>query len=167
MNVIKTDINGFSIRKAEKKDAELILKYIKDLASFENELDQVSATVPLLEKNMFDKYGAEAIIGEYNGCSVGFALFHVSFSTYLAKQSMHLVDLYVEPDMRGKGFGRAMLSALAKLAIERGCGRLEWWVHDWNEAAIRHYEKWGAKKVDFIRVYRMTGKALVDFAETD
>ena len=156
----------FRIRAAEKKDAALLLKYIKDLASFENELDQVSATVQLLEENMFDKRGAEALIGEYNGVSVGFAFFHASFSTFLAKPSMHLVDLYIEPDMRGKGFGKAILSALAKLSKERGCGRLEWWVHDWNKNAIEHYKKWGAKQVDFIRVYRMTDQALNDFAKT-
>jgi len=160
-----TPIPGFIIRRAEKKDAPLILRYIRELADFENELDQVSATVSLLEDNMFDKNGAEALIGEYDEKSVGFAFFHESFSTFLAKPSLHLVDLYIEPDMRGRGFGNAMLSALAKIAIKRGCARFEWWVHDWNEAAIGHYENWGAKQVDYIRIYRMTGQALVDFAE--
>ena len=165
MKNTKHEIAGFSIRMAERKDAALILRYIKDLASFENELDQVHATVPLLEENMFDKGGAEALIGEYNNESVGFAFFTTTFSTFLAKPTLFLIDLYVEPAMRGQGFGRAMLSKLASIAEERGCDRMEWWVHDWNEDAIKHYENWGAKQVDFIRVFRMTGQALTDFAE--
>jgi len=164
MNLTTESSTGFTIRMAEKKDAPLILRYIRELADFESELDQVSATVALLEENMFDKHGAEALIGEYNGNSVGFAFFHTSFSTFLAKSNIHLVDLYIEPAMRGKGFGRAMLSMLAKIAKDRGCERLEWWVHDWNDAAIRYYEEWGAKQVDFIRVYRMTDQNLIDFA---
>ena len=162
----KTKPDGFHIRRAERKDAALILKYIRELAEFENELDQVYATVSRLEENMFDKHGAEALIGEYEGKSIGFAFFHTSFSTFLAKPSIHLVDLYIEPEMRGRGFGRAMLAELAKITKEWGADRLEWWVHDWNTEAIGHYEKWAARQVDFIRVYRMTGEALTDFADS-
>lgn len=161
---METNIDGFCIRFAQKKDAGIVLQYIRDLASYENELDEVTCTPELLEKYMFDQGGAEALIGEYNGVSVGFAFFHKSFSTFLGKPGIALVDLYIEPNVRGNGFGKAMLSCLADIAEERECSRLEWWVHDWNEPTIKHYINWGAKMVKDIRIYRMDGKTLSSFA---
>lgn len=156
-------ITDFHIRPAERKDAALIVKYIRDLASFENELEQVTVTAEDLETNMFDQNGAQAIIGEFHGVPVGFALFHQSFSTFLGKKGIALVDLYIEPGMRNYGFGKAMLAYLAALAREQDCGRLEWWCHDWNAPAIELYVKWGAFPIDNIRVYRLCGTALSEF----
>lgn len=162
---IETSVLGFKIRFAEKKDADLIVKYIRDLASYENELDQVAVTRDILEKYMFDQCGAEAIIGEYKGEPVGFAFFHNSFSTFLGKPGIALVDLYIEPHARGNGFGKVMLSYLANIAKERNCDRLEWWCHDWNTDAIERYINWGASMVKDIRVYRMDGENLDDFSK--
>lgn len=153
-------IPDFHIRPAEKKDAALIVKYIRDLASFEDELDQVTVTVEALERNMFDQNDAQAIIGEYQGLPIGFALYHYSFSTFLGQKGITLVDLYIEPDMRNRGFGKAMLAYLADLTINQNCGRLEWWCHDWNAPAIARYKKWGAFPIDNIRVYRLCEDAL-------
>ncbi len=160
------DINrhsGFSIRPAERKDAALIVKYIRELAAFENELDQVTVTAEDLETNMFDQNGAQAIIGEFHGTPVGFAFFHQSFSTFLGKKGITLVDLYIEPEVRNRGFGKAMMAYLSALAREQDCGRLEWWCHDWNATAIALYKKWGAFPIDNIRVYRLCGTALSQF----
>jgi len=161
-DVIRT--NDFKIRFAEKKDAGLIVKYVRDLASFENELDQVSVTEEKLEKYMFDQRGAEALIGEHKGEPIGFAFFHNSFSTFLGKPGIALVDLYIEPHARGNGYGKLLLSFLGKIARERSCERLEWWCHDWNESAIERYINWGASMVNQIRVYRMDGENLVKFS---
>ncbi|QHI73934.1 GNAT family N-acetyltransferase [Aminipila terrae] len=162
---METSLPDFIIRFAEKPDAPLIVKYIRDLASYENELEDVTVTPETLEKYMFDQKGAECLIGEFNGNPVGFAFFHNSFSTFLGKPGINLVDLYIEPDMRGRGYGKAMLSYLAKLTKERDCGRLEWWVHDWNESAAKHYLNWGAEMVKYIRVYRMDGQPLDKFSK--
>lgn len=96
---------------------------------------------------------------------MGFAFFHNSFSTFLGKPGIALVDLYIEPHARGNGFGKLMLSRLAAIACERDCGRLEWWVHDWNQSAAQRYVKWGAHKIDNIRVYRMDGGRLHAFSK--
>jgi GNAT superfamily N-acetyltransferase len=159
----KTD--DFTIRLAHKEDAALIVKYIRDLATYENELDQVSVTPEILEEYMFDEEGAEALIGEYEGKPIGFAFFHSSFSTFLGKPGIALVDLYIEPHARGNGFGKLMLSYLGVIARERKCERLEWWCHDWNQSAIDRYVNWGASMVDHIRVYRMDGQQLKDFSK--
>lgn len=165
MDSIETKTLNFQIRFVERKDADLIVKYIRDLASYENELDQVTVTPDILRKYMFDQGGAEALIGEYKGEPIGFALFHSSFSTFLGKSGIALVDLYIEPYSRGNGFGKMMLSYLAHIAKERNCDRLEWWCHDWNKAAIDRYVSWGASMVKNIRVYRMDAKNLNDFSE--
>lgn len=125
MTNIETKILGFRLRFAQRGDVPLIVKYIRDLAAYEGELDQVTCTSEVLERDMFDRGGAEALIGEFNGVPVGFALFHPTFSTFLGRKGMGLVDLYIEPEMRGKGFGKTMLSYLAQLAVERIA-------EDWN-----------------------------------
>jgi len=165
MEYIDTKIPGFKLRFAEREDAPLIVKYIKDLATYENELELVNVTPEVLEKSMFDRNGAEVIIGEYEGMPVGFALFHNSFSTFIGRPGIGLVDLYIEPPMRSKGFGKSILAYLAKLTIERDCGRLEWWCHDWNESAIKLYKKWGAFPLQEIRVYRLSDDALEELSK--
>lgn len=152
------------IRLATREDAELIMRCIRELAKFEGDLDKVVATEATLEKYMFDLSGAEALIGEPEGKPVGFALFHATFSTFLGRPGIKLEDLYIEPDVRGKGFGQEMLAYLARLTKKRGCERLEWWVHDWNEPAARFYRRCGAEMVQDIRVYRLAGDALDAFA---
>lgn len=159
------DDTTFAIRLARREDAGLIVQYIRELADFEGDLDQVTATQEGLEEHMFDRGGAEALIGEWEGRPVGFAFFHGTFSTFLGRPGLALVDLYIRPEVRGRGFGRRMLAHLAGLAKERGCGRLEWWVHDWNEDAARFYRRCGAGMVRDIRVYRLDGGALDAFAE--
>lgn len=161
---MSTNIKDFHIRFAVKKDSELIIKYIKDLARYENELDAVTLTREDLEKNMFDDNGAEALIGEFKDKPIGFAFFYNSFSTFEGKVGIHLVDLYIEPNMRGKGYGKAMLSCLAHITKKRGGTRLEWWVHDWNESAASHYKNWGATMVKNIRVYRMNDDTINEFS---
>lgn len=159
-----SNISDFRIRPAERTDAAQIVKYIRDLAFFENELDQVTVTAEDLEVNMFDHHGAQAIIGEFQGRPVGFAFFHQSFSTFLGRKGIALVDLYIEPEMRTRGFGKAMMAHLAALACEQECGRLEWWCHDWNAPAIALYKKWGAFPIDNIRVYRLCGGPLAELS---
>jgi GNAT superfamily N-acetyltransferase len=165
MDTADTCLEGLHIRYAERKDCALILWFIKELARYEGELDQVTATEALLERSLFDRKGAEVIIGEVEGKPVCFALFFQNFSTFLGAPCLHLVDLYVVPEMRGEGIGKAALSHLARLAVERDMGRLEWWVHDWNEAAIRFYKRLGAFPLDNMRVYRLCGDALRRFSE--
>ena len=162
--MIETRIHDFHIKYAVEEDAPLILKYIKDLAAYEDELDQVTATEDILKQSLFVNQDAEVILGVHKGTAVGFALFLKSFSTFLGKAGINLVDLYIEPEMRNRGFGKAMLSYLADLALERNCGRLEWWVHDWNESAIGRYKKWGAFPIDNIRVYRLCEDNLRNFS---
>jgi len=162
---INTAIEGFTLRFADEKDTPLILEFIKELAQYENLLDQVVATEEGLRESLFNKRAAEVIIGEYEGVPVGFALFFHNYSTFLGQAGLYLEDLYVKPEMRGKGFGKIILSFLAKLALERNCGRLEWWVLDWNEPSIQFYKKLGAVPMDEWTVYRVTGETLKQLGE--
>ena len=165
MDYIYTGIDNFRIRYAEREDTELILWFIKELAIYEEELPQVTATAETLEESLFDRNGAEVLIGEYCGKPACFALFFHNFSTFQGRPGIHLVDLYVIPEMRGKGIGKTVLAYLAKLTEDRNCGRLEWWVHDWNESAAKLYRSLGAFKVDNLRIYRMCGDELETFAK--
>lgn len=157
--------NKFSIRFAKREDTELILKFIKELADYEKLLHEVTADKETLENSLFDKEMAEVIIGEYDGKAVGFALFFHNFSTFLGKAGIYLEDLYVRPEFRGRGFGKKLLSFLAELTVKRDCGRLEWWVLDWNKDSIDFYESLGAKAMDEWTVYRLTGSPLKNLAE--
>jgi GNAT superfamily N-acetyltransferase len=164
MDIIETKIGKYKLRFAERRDVPLILTFIKELASYEDELHEVVATEEVLMKSLFERKAAEVIIGEYEGKPVGFALFHQNFSTFLGVPGIHLVDLYIIPEMRGKGFGKIILSYLAKLTVERNCGRVEWWCHDWNEPAIQFYKKLGAFPLNELRIYRLCGDALNNFS---
>lgn len=160
-----TKIEEFKIRFAEEKDIPVILFFIKELASYENLSNEVSATEEILRDSLFNRKMAEVVIGEYEGEPVGFALYFYNFSTFLGKPGIYLEDLYVKPEMRGKGLGKILLSFLAKLAVERDCGRLEWWCLDWNEPSIRFYKHLGAKAMDDFTVFRVSDDALTDLAE--
>lgn len=159
------DGNDICVRIAKKKDAAVIVKYIRELAAYENELEQVCVSTQRLAEEMFANKGAEALIAELDEIPVGFALFHRSFSTFLGKQGLALVDLYVEPHVRGKGCGKQMLAYLADLAVKNNMERLEWWVHDWNNDAAAHYQNWGAFEVPYIRVYRLCDEPLKSLAK--
>jgi GNAT superfamily N-acetyltransferase len=149
------------IRAAVEEDAPLILQLIKELAEYEKLSHEVVATEDTLRKSLFgERRFAEAVIGEVESEPAGFALFFHNFSTFLGRPGIYLEDLYVRPEFRGSGLGRALLVYLARLALERGCGRLEWSVLDWNEPAIGLYKSVGAAPVDGWTGYRVAGKAL-------
>ena len=151
----------FEIKPATISDVPLILSFIKELAEYEKLSHEVVATEDILRETLFgDKTHAEVIIGYLNSLPVSFALFFHNFSTFLGRPGIYLEDLFVKPEARGKGIGLKMLKYLSRLAKERKCGRLEWWVLDWNGAAIAFYKKLGAKAMDEWTVYRMTGEAL-------
>ena len=174
----------FAFRYATKEDCPLILTFIKELAEYEGMLDEVVATEEVLEDWVFNKQKAEVIfvldsdeacVKENSGASgntqtqsggseVGFALFFHNFSTFLGKAGIYLEDLYVRPECRGKGYGKALLKHLAKIAKERGCGRLEWWCLDWNKPSIDFYLSLGAEAMDEWTVYRVAGDALDELA---
>ncbi|MBC2099835.1 GNAT family N-acetyltransferase [Listeria booriae] len=151
-------------RFAAEGDVPLVLRFIKELAEYEGMLDQVVATEEALHEWLFEKEKAEVLIGEYGGESVGFALFFHNFSTFLGRSGIYLEDLYVQPNVRGKGFGKAFLKRLAEIAVERGCGRLEWWCLDWNKPSIDFYLKMGAEAMEDWTVYRIAGETLTKLA---
>ena len=150
----------FKIRIAEKKDTVIILKFIKELAVYEKLLHEVKAYEEMLQFNLFEKKYAEVVIGELGGEPVGFALFFHNFSTFLGKPGIYLEDLFVKDEFRGRGFGKQLLAYLAKLAVERDCGRLEWSVLDWNKPAIDFYLSLGAETMDEWITFRLTGEKL-------
>ncbi len=152
-------------RYAERKDCSRILFFIRELAAYEKMLDQVVATEELLEEWLFEKKKAEVIFACENGNEIGFALFFHNFSTFLGKAGIYLEDLFVLPEYRGKGYGRAILKELARIAVERKCGRLEWWCLDWNRSSIDFYLSLGAVPMDDWTVYRITGQTLVELSE--
>lgn len=149
-----------NIRNANINDSATILGFIKELAEYENMSNDVVATEELLKQNIFDKKLAEVIIAEFDNKPVGFALFFHNFSTFLGKGGIYLEDLYVQPAMRGKNIGKTLLSSLAKLAVDRDCGRLEWSCLNWNEPSIKFYKSQGAIPMDEWTVYRVTGNEL-------
>lgn len=152
-------------RYAERKDTALILQFIKELADYENMLNEVVADEEILEEWIFDKQKAEVIFLLENGKEVGFALFFHNFSTFLGRAGIYLEDLYVQPKYRGKGYGKAILKKLAAIAVERGCGRLEWWCLDWNKPSIDFYLSLEAEPMSDWTVYRIDGDTLKRLAE--
>ena len=152
-------------RYAEETDVALILQFIKDLAEYERMSDEVIATEELLREWIFEKKKAEVIFAMEGEKEVGFALFFHNFSTFLGCAGIYLEDLYVKEAYRGKGYGKALLKKLAKIAVERGCGRLEWSCLDWNQPSIDFYRSLGAVPMDEWTVYRATGETLQKLAE--
>lgn len=152
---------------AKREDTPEILEFIKGLAEYENMLDQVVADVPTLEHWLFDEKKAEVIFAEEGGERVGFALFFHNFSTFLGRAGLYLEDLYVKPEHRGKGYGKALLQELARIAVERGCGRFEWWCLDWNTPSIEFYKSMGAVPMSDWTVYRITGDTLQELGSAD
>ena len=156
------------IRPAVAADVPVLFGLIKDLAEYERLSQEVVATEDDLRRALFsDRPVAEAVIGECDGHAVGFALFFHNFSTFVGRPGLYLEDLYVKPEYRGRGFGRRFLVHLARLAVERRCGRMEWSVLDWNEPAITAYRRVGAVPMEEWTVYRLTGTALEKLARGD
>lgn len=154
-----------TFRRAERKDTGLILQFIKELAVYEKLLHEVVAEEKVLEEWLFDKKAAQVIFAVKGGEEVGFALYFHNFSTFLGRAGIYLEDLYVKPAFRGQGCGKAILRELARIAVEEGCGRLEWSCLDWNQPSIAFYLSLGAKPMSDWTVYRIDGEKLKRFAE--
>ena len=158
-------MENYKFRYAEEKDVSLILYFIKELAKYEEMLNEVVATEEVLKEWLFDKKKAEVIFALNDDVEVGFALFFHNFSTFLGRSGVYLEDLYVKPEFRGKGYGKALLKKLAQIAVERGCGRLEWCCLDWNKPSIDFYLSLGAKPMNEWTVYRIAGNTLTQLAK--
>ena len=158
-------MNKLEFRFAEEKDTALILQFIKELANYEKMLDDVVATEELLKEWIFEKNKAEVIFALEDGLEVGFALFFHNFSTFLGRAGIYLEDLYVKAEYRGKGYGKGLLKKLAQIAVERGCGRLEWSCLDWNKPSIEFYLSLGADPMEDWTTYRMAGDTLKSMTE--
>lgn len=149
------------IRRARREDAGSIYELICGLAEYEKLAHEVTGSVADVEVTLFgENPKAEVLIGEFEGLAVGFALFFGSYSTFLCRQGIYLEDLYVRPEFRGRGFGLALISAVAKVAVSRGCGRMEWSVLDWNEPAIAFYRGLGAEGMEGWTVQRVSGEGV-------
>lgn len=153
------------IRFATAQDIPIILDFIKKLAEYEKMSDEVVATEELLNEWIFQEQKAEVIFALEDGKEVGFALFFHNFSTFLGKAGIYLEDLFVLSEYRGRGHGKALLSRLAEIACERGCGRLEWSCLDWNKPSIDFYLSLGASPMDDWTVYRVTGEKLIQLSQ--
>lgn len=153
-----------TFRPAEEKDTALLLTFIRALADYEHMLDDVVATEEILSDWLFERRVAEAFFAVEDGVEVGFALYFHNFSTFLGRGGIYLEDLFILPEHRGKGYGKAILKRLAQIARERGCGRLEWACLDWNKPSIDFYLSLGAVPMDEWTVYRVAGDALKKLA---
>ena len=157
-------MGDFSIRFAAREDIPTILGFIRALAAYEKMEDQVIADETLLETWIFEKRKAEVLLAFEGGTPVGFALFFHNFSTWLGRAGIYLEDLFVLPEYRGRGYGKLLLKRLARIAVQRGCGRLEWACLDWNEPSIAFYKSVGATALNEWTTYRVTGDALLALA---
>ena len=156
---------NLSFRFARPDECDVILDLVKQLAEYEKLLDEVVATPELFHEWVFEKKKAEVLFAEAEGDIVGMALFFHNFSTFLGRAGLYLEDLFVKPQYRGKGYGTAILKKLAAIAVERGCGRLEWWCLDWNEPSKKFYTDLGAVPMEEWTTYRITGETLTKMAD--
>jgi GNAT superfamily N-acetyltransferase len=160
--------SDLQIRRAKSDDVPLILQLIRELAEYERAPTDVVATESQLREVLFgEKPAAEVLLAFASDEPVGFAVYFFNFSTWLGRPGLYLEDLFVKPEVRGKGYGRALLTRLAQIAQERGCGRMEWAVLDWNEPAIRFYRKLGAKPMEDWTVFRLTGDGIAAMATVE
>lgn len=161
-------MNQLEIRPATVNDAETILRFVTELATYEKAAHEVKISVEAIGKSIFSEGAtAHALICLVDGQAVGFAVYFYNYSTWLGKNGLYLEDLYVSPENRGSGAGKAILKYLARLALSKGCGRFEWCVLDWNEPAIKFYESIGAQAMNEWLGYRMSGDTLQHFASSD
>jgi GNAT superfamily N-acetyltransferase len=154
------DLGDFNIRFAEEEDAATLFGMIKELATYEHLEDQLEVTEELIRCEVFGRKAAEALIAEAQGKSVGYAIIFQTYSTFVGRRGLYIEDIYVKPEFRGKGFGKALFNAIKELACERNCGRLEWACLDWNKPSIEFYKKAGANPMDQWTIYRLTNKEL-------
>ena len=153
--------SSLKIRPATEADVQLLVEFIRALAEYEKLLDEVVATEEGVRQSLFgEKPAAEALIGEWEGEPVAFAVIFQNFSTFMGRSGLYLEDLFVKPEYRNRGIGKLILKHLAKIAVERGCPRFEWIALDWNEPAIKFYEGLGAKQLTDKRYFRMSGEPL-------
>ena len=155
----------FLIRQAVREDVAQILGFIRELAEYEHLIDQVTATEEILAEWLFERRKAEVLMGELDGQAVGYALFFHNFSTFLGRAGIYIEDIYVRQAYRGKGYGKAFFKYLARLCADRGCGRLEWAVLDWNTPSIDFYRSLGATAMEDWTVYRLQGEQINKLAE--
>jgi GNAT superfamily N-acetyltransferase len=161
-------LENLLIRRAHVEDVPVILGLIRDLATYERAPDEVAATEEQLVDVLFgEKPAAEVLLAFEKESPVGFAVYFYNFSTWLGRPGLYLEDLFVKPEKRGKGYGRALLVELAKIARDRGCGRMEWAVLDWNEPAIKFYRSLGAKPMHEWTVFRLTGNEIARLANSE
>ncbi len=157
--------NQIVFRNAKESDVSLILRFIKELADYEGLLNEVVATEEILTEWVFKKKSAEVLIGEVDGMPMGFALYFHNFSTFLGRAGIYLEDLYVQPEYRGRGYGKAFLKKLAQIAVQEACGRLEWWCLDTNKPSIDFYLSLNAEPMDEWTVFRIAGDTLTELAK--
>ena len=163
---INTTLENFTIRNATIDDSELILNLIKELAEYEKLLHEVTATKEILEETLFsERPFGEVIIGDFEEKPIGYALFFYNFSTFTGRPGIYLEDIYVQPNMRGKGMGKCLLAYIANLAVKKNCTRVEWSVLDWNTPSIKFYRSIGAIPMDGWTVQRLDGESLKNFAK--
>ena len=158
-------MSELTFRQAQRGDEEKILFFIRGLAQYEKMENDVVATPELLTEWIFDRQKAEVIFPTVDGKEIGFALYFHNFSTFLGRAGLYLEDLFILPEYRGMGYGKATLRELARIAVSRGCGRLEWCCLDWNKPSIDFYLSLGAQPMDEWTTYRLTGDALINMAE--
>ena len=158
-------MNNFTIRQANINDVSTILSFIKALAEYEDMSDQVVATEELLKEWLFEKKKAEVLLAMEGDTAVGIALYFYNFSTFLGRAGIYLEDLFVKEEYRGKGYGKALLKELARIAVSQGCGRLEWCCLDWNQPSIDFYLSLGAIPMEDWTQYRVTGETLQALAK--
>ena len=165
-NLIQTNVDGLRLRFADERDVPVILRFIQDLADYERLSHECVATESALRDTLFgERRFAEVVLAHVDETPAAFALFFHSYSTFLAKPGIYLEDLFVKPEWRSRGIGRCLLAHLARLAIDRGCGRLEWAVLDWNAEAIRFYANLGAEPLDAWTTMRLAGDDLAALAD--
>jgi GNAT superfamily N-acetyltransferase len=158
---------SLALRPVTPADVPLVLQFIRDIADYEKLAHEVVADEPLLREALFPADGrpaAHCVLAHWDGAPAGFALYFFNFSTFLSRRGLYLEDLFVRPEFRGRGIGKALLLHLARLANEQGCGRMEWTVLDWNKPAIDFYRSLGAVPMDEWTVYRLSGPALARYA---
>ena len=164
--IYPTTVPGFSLRAATEDDVPPVLQFIKALAAYEKMSDEVVATVDSVRRSVFEQGRAKVLIGELEGQPVAFALYFYNYSTFLGRSGLYLEDLFVYPPYRSKGLGKAIFATLAKIAVDEGCGRMEWVCLDWNQPSIAFYRGMGAVSMDEWSTYRLTADKLQKLAET-
>ncbi len=157
----------FNIRPARPDEAGLVLEFIKRLADYEKCADEVVADEATIRQSLFMEHSAEVVFAEEDGVAIGFALFFHNFSTFVGRKGLYLEDLFIIPEKRGRGYGKALLKYLARTAVERNCGRMEWICLDWNQPALNVYRSIGAVPMDEWTVQRLSETALKQFADNE